>query len=182
MIEPNWKTAPEGATHYDCRPCVSPAFMRKNHNGSDWEFFGNGHWIMYGYIVDSEAAKLIARPKPWSGEGLPPVGTVCEFRVEQDDWRQCEVIAHKDEYAVCWIHCNKVLTTIGFCLRPIRTPEQIKADERLHQVRNALTAIHAGDKKFPNDLVRGNIIAATVEAMIDAGYRKFEITDDSDPA
>jgi hypothetical protein len=90
--------------------------------------------------------------------------------------------AHKEDFAVCWIHCNKIFATKGASVRPIRTPEQIKADERLHQVRNALTAIHAGDKKFPSDLVRGNIIATTVEAMIDDGYRRFEITDDSDPA
>ena len=66
----------------------------------------------------------------WTGEGLPPVGTVCEFRVETDDWRQCEVIAHKDDYAVCWIHCNKILASSGHAVRPIRTPEQIAADDR----------------------------------------------------
>jgi len=57
--------------------------------------------------------------------------------------------------------------------RPIRTPEQIAADERTHEIRNALTTINS-KVKFPNDLVRGNILAAAVEAMIDAGCRKVE--------
>jgi len=66
----------------------------------------------------------------WNGEGLPPVGAVCEFEVEVGDWRRCEVIARKDDYAVCWIHVNKILATGGHAIRPVRTPEQIAAEER----------------------------------------------------
>lgn len=66
----------------------------------------------------------------WSGEGPPPVGTVCEFEVETGDWRSCEVIAHKGDYAICWIHVNKIYATGGAAIRPIRTPEQIAAEER----------------------------------------------------
>ncbi|KPB95713.1 Unknown protein sequence [Pseudomonas syringae pv. maculicola] len=53
--------------------------------------------------------------------------------------------------------------------RPIRTAEQIAADERLHKVRNALTAIKAS-RHFPSDEARQNVMVATVEAMIDAGF------------
>jgi hypothetical protein len=178
MSEIDWDLAPEYASH-----------GRKTDIGVDWYkvvdgvfcyLDGGGRWNPA--VTPMSSCEVRPAVKAWTGEGLPPVGTVCEFRVEEGDWRKCEVIAHKEDFAVCWIHCNKIFATKGASVRPIRTPEQIKADERLHQVRNALTAIHAGDKKFPSDLVRGNIIATTVEAMIDDGYRRFEITDDSDPA
>lgn len=113
----------------------------------------------------------------WSGEGLPPVGTVCEFEVETDDWRQCEVIAIKDNYAICWIHVNKIFATGGASVRPLRTPEQIAAEERLHEVRNACTAINHKIEPFNSNIDCSMAIRMTIEAMIDAGYRKFEIVE-----
>lgn len=117
-------------------------------------------------------------PSNWTGEGLPPVGTVCEHQPyeDQEDWHQVEIIAHKNTglpVAVFWDEAGQRATYSSHeAFRPIRTPEQVAADKRLHEIRNALTAIKAGQQQFPNDLVRGNIVAATVEAMIDVGYRK----------
>ena len=114
----------------------------------------------------------------WDGSGLPPVGAVCEHQPYEDkqDWHKVEIIAHKNTglpVAVFWDEANKKATDSSLeAFRPIRTPEQIAADERLHEIRNALTTIKAGQKQFPNDLVRGNITLSVVEAMIDAGYRK----------
>lgn len=170
MVDVDWSKAPEDATHYDCREYVSPAFMRKNHNGCDWEFFGDGHWIIYGQLSADQAEKLIAKPDAWSGDGLPPVGTVCEFRVYDDDWRQCEVVAHKAETAVCWIHCNKILSTGGASVRPIRTPEQIAQQERQAAIEE-MDAVFSSN--FEGHLKDG------LQALYDAGYRKFEITDES---
>lgn len=99
------------------------------------------------------------RLAPWSGEGLPPVGTVCEFRVETDDWRSCEVIAHQGEYAVCWIHCNKILASSGHAIRPICTPEQISAEER----QKAIEQMRAD---------AGTVAGYPFERLYDAGYRK----------
>ncbi|WP_447651023.1 hypothetical protein [Pseudomonas abietaniphila] len=166
----DWSKAPADATHF------SPAFedlvdLWAKTDGHTWMYRGmsSDAWHV-GPQPDSKERYI---ERPWSGEGLPPVGTVCEFEVGKGsgDWRECEVIAIKDDHAVCWIHLNKVLTTKGACLRPIRTAEQIAADERLHEIRNALTTINSR-VLFPNDLVRGNILTAAVEAMIDAGYRK----------
>lgn len=124
-------------------------------------------------------------PEPWLGGGLPPSGTACEVDY-CESWQRCEVIAHFSQrcgmvaaFTVEFSDGAKSLDAFGAeHFRPIRTPEQIAADNRLHEIRNALTAIHAG-QSFPTDLVRGNIVSATVEAMIDAGYRKFEIHDES---
>lgn len=118
----------------------------------------------------------VVERRPWPGNGLPPVGTVCECHLPGEltnnySWVQAKVIWHNGPTECAVIRSTSKL---AWCdeFRPIRTPEQIAADERLHEIRNALTAIKAGQQQFPNDLVRGNIVVATVEAMIDAGYRK----------
>jgi len=87
-------------------------------------------------IVDAEVVT-------WNGEGLPPVGTVCEYRcgyVEQPyEFSQCTVIAHFDGEsgkrlaAFTYVgHDGVVQLGRGApsLFRPIRTPEQIAADER----------------------------------------------------
>lgn len=114
--------------------------------------------------------------EPWTGEGLPPVGTVCEMHREtyfEIDWQPVTLLCvgqakafFRDKEGHEW---SRPLRELSF--RPIRTPEQIAADKRLHEIRNALSAINS-KVHFPNDLVRGNILTAAVEAMIDAGYHK----------
>lgn len=73
----------------------------------------------------------------WSGEGLPPVGTVCELRVHKlTEWS-----AAKNEFAyrnvIVWDWVGEPAVN-GLCtayahdveFRQIRTPEQIARDER----------------------------------------------------
>lgn len=134
---------------------------------------------------------ITPRPERWNGEGLPPLGAVCEFQGDcaacsSDPWHrdlhdgaQCTVIAHFKSGSLEIVAFTfedaggniQVEQSLPGALRPVRTAEQIAADERMHEIRNALTAINS-KVHFPNDLVRGNILAAAVEAMIDAGYRK----------
>lgn len=122
----------------------------------------------------------------WDGRGLPPVGLICEVELN-GVYTECEILAHYDPcrdgdlvavFAYQTRGGRSADQRVGPCFRPIKTKEEIAADKRLHEIRNALTAIKAGQQHFPSDLVRGNIVAATVEAMIDAGYRKFEIVED----
>ena len=71
----------------------------------------------------------------WSGEGLPPVGVVCEAKWGRSGWSRCVVFAHKPnansgvdvlvDVDGDWTFFNK-----PSMFRPIRTPEQIEADER----------------------------------------------------
>lgn len=95
----------------------------------------------------------------WKGEGLPPVGTVCEvFGCEHEytmrfNFQHVQIIAHHTDS-----ECDRVavfaaddleyhgLTAERF--RPLRTPEQIAAEERL----NAIEFMHdlVGDiEKIP---------------------------------
>jgi len=108
---------------------------------------------------------LKAREKAWDGKGLPPVGSVCEYNW-RGEWCQCEVIAHKDGLAICWINCNKILSTSGAAVRPIRTAEQVEYDKKAKWVREAISCLSERAKVRP---VEAGII---LSELYDAGYRK----------
>jgi len=126
----DWSKAPEGATHYyppteewylagyGCAPLV-------------W----TGMWCKAFQFAQREH-KCIERPTTpsWSGEGLPPVGVVC-----MANGYQVVIVAH---------HCNGIHAIYAESeydgllyygepneFRPIRTPEQIAADEREAYIR-----------------------------------------------
>ena len=131
MNEIDWSKAPEGATHY-------------NHTCFDWykvgshePFFWNGRAWAPARFWDDHKHDCIQRPTTpsWSGEGLPPVGVVCEAKWGRTGWSRCVVFAHKPnangrtdvlvDVDGDWTFFDK-----PSMFRPIRTPEQIAADER----------------------------------------------------
>lgn len=80
-------------------------------------------------------ASAEAQPEPWDGEGLPPVGTVCEAQIGAS-WVECTVLVHhaiEGRPCAVWVTPDGKKSGIwdapGF--RPIRTPEQIAREERL---------------------------------------------------
>lgn len=110
-----------------------------------------------GWISRAEwqaAVDALAKPAVWNGEGLPPVGTTCIFypgSPEGSDWHRelrrgvhVDVIAHFDSNgsstAVFTFKVNgglQVEQAISGCFKPIRTPEQIAADE-IQAIRDEL--------------------------------------------
>lgn len=173
MRQIDWSSAPAEATHWDCRQFVSPAFMKKLSGADNWLFYSGGNWHIYGMLSPAEESKLIPRPtiQEWTGEGLPPVGTVCEFRVKEGDWRQCEVIAHKSEVAICWIHCNKILSTGGASVRPIRTPEQIAEEVRDKAIADLYFTINWNEGRETWPIISSGRKADYAKA-IDAGWQQ----------
>lgn len=109
----------------------------------------------------------------WSGEGLPPVGTVCEAAIPHTSgpdnarsfiWIEGRVIAYHEikgkTYA--WFAEDDGFYPPGvFEFRPIRTPEQIAAEERDKAVDAMLMVSF-------EESTRRHIF----EALYDAGYRK----------
>jgi hypothetical protein len=185
----NWNEAPS-ATHYDKRKGCLPAFMRKSTRGNEWEFLKtNGEWMTYGVLTDEEAAKLKRRPAskaPWTGEGLPPVGTVCEYNVGGGGWFECEIRYVTTPYHDCPVEVVMFPPHLGgeqtgvvgngpgeVSFRPIRTPEQIAAEEREKDVIAVLEVM-----KFAHWNIKNTEISPLgkcriyAEAMVDAGYRK----------
>ena len=114
--------------------------------------------------------------RPWTGEGLPPVGTVCEHRklIPGEEWTEVEIVAHRtfvgDDYpcAVFVYSQSSSHSSSGDHFRPCRTPEQIAAEERLAAIN--YLEIDAGMCATAFD---GDPEArAWVENLIDKGWRK----------
>lgn len=130
-------------------------------------------------VREAEELRLYIKNKPtWTGEGLPPVGTVCEIRAHKlNDWSRA-TIKFAERNVIVWDWEDEPALN-GLCtayahaieIRPIRTPEQIAAEEREAAIKEAMPIIRDACA-FPQDMGRANIASAVVHAMIDAGYRK----------
>lgn len=117
------------------------------------------------------------RPAPWTGEGLPPVGVVCEYGKQG----QVRIITHFDQTSGATLAVGQVgergmlvlATAESGSFRPIRTPEQIAAEERERDVIAALEVM-----KFAHWNIKNTEISPLekcrvyAEAMVDAGYSK----------
>ena len=112
--------------------------------------------------------------KEWDGSGVPPVGMVCEYRLDEDSaWFKCKimyVLSGSDHCFVAWcdhLGSDQILTfasnSYELQLRKIKTPEQIAAEERLHAIDEMIELV-AGDSSF-NEVM---------SILYDAGYRKNE--------
>lgn len=90
----------------------------------------------------------------WNGEGEPPLGTICTYKGINEQLRVFAIdgdyAAVASEFSRFWCLCDD--------LKPIRTPEQIAADER-----------EAAIKAFRDDLDVPTIIAIRA---YENGYRK----------
>ncbi|HHM6453857.1 TPA: hypothetical protein ACRNLW_004968, partial [Pseudomonas aeruginosa] len=105
----------------------------------------------------------------WDGQGLPPVGTVCEVKHRDIGWVRCEIVAHKSfscgglTHAIAWIDENTLDQSQGLRFRQLRTPEQIAAEEREKAVGDMAMSIQGVPYQYP-----------TLYALYDAGYRRQE--------
>lgn len=126
-------------------------------------------------VSDYVEAQSDRYTKAWDGVGLPPVGTDCEFmHPGVDHWVRVKVYAYPDathmlgvtddelwsgeSNKACRIRIDEHLE-----FRPIRTPEQIAAEERRKGI--AGIAEDLGDKTW----------GVTIqEWLYDLGYRKQE--------
>lgn len=101
----------------------------------------------------------------WNGEGLPPVGTVCqhEGRIDDREWLEVKVIAHTEKrgYEVAVFEYEDIVTySTARYFRPIRTPEQIAAEEREKGITEMRRQWSLGGERDK------------FAALWDAGYRK----------
>lgn len=116
----------------------------------------------------------------WNGEGLPPVGTVCEFESHghHQGWMWCiyRGLMSCGGYIVEYHHhTSQDMTTCApfdpalTNFRPIRTPEQIAAEEREKFISEicGLLGWDAWLECSRRDAIK----------LFDAGYRKFEIVE-----
>lgn len=172
LKEVDWSKAPEGATHYNAE-CVSPWLKEtpvSYYDGGWIEYVGTSYKLGMTHLKNA-----VKRPQEWDGSGLPPVGTVCEYRLnEYDTWFMCKIIyvlSGSDDCFVAWcdhLGSDQFLTFLSdrykLQLRKIKTPEQIAAEERLHAIGEMikLVKIHHTYKDI-------------MSVLYDAGYRKTEV-------
>lgn len=112
----------------------------------------------------------------WTGDGLPPVGIDCEtlWSSTTGEYVPVKVLAHDEDRAVVRFTAgsrkgeydsdtqhNRYQWPI---FRPLRTPEQIEADDRKKAIEEMMT--YLGDD--------GDELFNAFGRMHDAGYRKFE--------
>lgn len=167
MSQIDWSKAPEGATHHHAQTQAVSEHWRKD------GFFCNVGFEQEGWQEDSfplPLSRYTARKEVWNGEGLPPVGTVCEYKAYQlsEPWREVEVIAHFRNKAMVAAFIptgdggKSVGQAIADCFRQIRTPEQIAEEEREQAVRAMGDAI----KQPP-----GSVSYGALYDLYDAGCR-----------
>lgn len=169
---------PEGATHTYTE---SGGTSFRKMSGSYWLGYADGDWIIL-YNPASHCYVPIQAEPEWSGEGLPPVGVEIEVKHKdatpewaRPDFYKAEIVAIGKQLVIFAAEANGC-ETVGkiedYEFRPVRTPDQIAADDRLHKIRDACTAISKTLDRFKNDIPGGGAARAVIEAMIDAGYAK----------
>ena len=189
----DWSKAPKGATH--CTPVGDqpnrrPVFWRvvagvalecwamENDFSEVRDHFRYSDAGCQAFIPD----RAVARPWGYGGEGLPPVGTVCEFagfnpeETLPTDPRvgdQVTVIAHFKSgsidvaaftfYAAPEFKYLQVAQGAYGCFRPFRTAEQIAAEDRETAIDEMTALSPLLDKGWSRKVC---------EALYDADYRK----------
>lgn len=88
-----------------------------------WVDRGLNAIVAYRPVLDAPAE---AAPK-WNGEGLPPVGEVCEHYAN-DQWQKCEVTKYTESYMLIWDYFEQWGYTERIdsskVFRPIRTDRE----------------------------------------------------------
>ena len=174
FAEPNWNEAPGGFDYFIQWPHKG---MRGNFYRIDGDRYvrDNDYYASVKEVHDDSDIIVTKRPivvsdKTWSGEGLPPAGTVCELRnvAACTDWAQATVV-FASRNVVVWDWAGEPAIN-GLCtayahaveMRPIRTPEQIAAEEREQAISEMI--------QFCSELPCRQSCAD----LYDAGYRKVK--------
>lgn len=179
----DWSKAPEGATHWDpidgnyLKQICGLAFMWYG-GGTKW---GPKTWQ---YPEDlSTMPRLIARPAAWNGEGLPPVGVKIEIshKNAQPDWanpgfRETKIVAMGEQLMILEPDGSgheKVAKIADYHFRPLRTPEQIAAEERQKEIDGMVYEMMRSRTGFGTDQTNAKEIAiGYAEQLHKSGYRK----------
>ncbi|HBO6773231.1 TPA: hypothetical protein L4844_005409 [Pseudomonas aeruginosa] len=179
----DWSKAPEGATHYqpESRDFHAAWFRLQGGKAREmWVVIPGGalEHIIDPTAFDESMQNLIARPAEpatWNGKGLPPVGIEAEVIWDGADiaYFRAKILAH-DEGRVVFRWCegkrkgqygSYAVLKFGSlpAFRPLRTPEQIAAEEREKAVGDMAMSIQGVPYQYP-----------TLYALFDAGYRRQE--------
>jgi len=177
-----WNEAPEGATHYtpaNETECLNAVYWRVIEGVfvKAWAVLGNGSLSECKSGCEFDLTRPDAVTRPWASSGLPPVGVECEAlwsSTPNEVWLPAKVLAHDEGMVVFrWKagerkgEYSNYSQTYNF--RPIRTPEQIPAEEREKAIE-ALAVELAGH--WSSEAV--SLQRETAAYLHDIGYRRVE--------
>lgn len=150
----DWSKAPKG---FD--------FHIQWESGENFFYQDEGHKYTrkggrYAFKHDVESMGAVVTRRPWSGEGLPPVGTVCEIRnaAAGTDWADATIVfASRNVVVWNWVgepSINGLCTAYAHAveIRPVRTPEQIAAEEKESAITEMLSHFPRMDYDLACDL------------------------------
>jgi len=165
MSKVDWSLAPECATHY--RSDTKNVFWYKK-RGEDFMYFeeSSGQWN-YSSASDRVVRSFIERPvqpKQWSGpqDGLPPVGTVCEWKEKTGfQWVKATVLFVSDSSVVLqrmdgfeW-----QMMTARTVFRQFKTAGQLAAEQRETAIREIMDIADVDCR-------------VTAARLVDAGFKR----------
>ncbi len=143
-VAPNWKEAPEGATHWS-----EGAFYKIDELGEP-QFYTDHKWTLsactHGYVQRMET-----KPEPEIVEWMPVVAVKCEFLPDPGEniWVRCIFLAHVDgEYFVDVLEgqsydkgVDRMPDRTKGRFRPIKSKEDKAIDEMLSLVTGKALSI-----------------------------------------
>jgi hypothetical protein len=135
----------------------------KRCSGNTWAIWQDNEWL---WIGDEFSGEMIERHKQWSGpqDGLPPVGTVCEYW--NDEWERCAVVAHLNSRVAFTcpddedderVYIERRPNQHEF--RPIKTPQQLAAEQRETAIREIMDIADVDCR-------------VTAAKLVDAGFKR----------
>ncbi len=176
-MKPDWNKAPEGATHH-CS--ARNAWFKQDENDMwlAWQAYGRMHGeplIGWCFCHAPDGKSVTARA--WTGEGLPPVGTVCEANVE-GTWEESTVIALDRGMAIIRRFSHEHEATMydpvdESQIRPIRTPEQIVAEDRKAAIDAMYRVFHESPGLAAQEGIADLVDSPTANRYRDALDAKF---------
>lgn len=135
-----WNEAPEGATHYQPQQQAFYADM----GGEKWMIWARNLSGLLCWQPSTGTVRDCLIPAPseatWTGEGLPPVGTVCEA------WHNGRAqgvvqVRYSGGCMVLWnvkLKHEQCSASENYTFKPLRTPEQIAAEARDEAIQEML--------------------------------------------
>lgn len=181
----DWSNAPEGADRY------YPEDLEMGWS----ESWGNGNkvWVRlcwfdpthFGGLHKKRLNSCIMRPinsaQQWTGEGLPPVGAVCECQNDELKWLEGTIVHvgyhGSTKLAVMQAKEEILYGEVGE-FRPIKTKEQIAAEERDKAIEDMVALVAKGQDysvQAETGTSTADYVMNACKQLHDAGYRKQEI-------
>ena len=186
MTQIDWDKAPEGATH-------------SNRDGTAFHDFSNGghrHWLISEWVYLARPFEAYDTPgelvaRPWTGEGRPSLGSICilsghteRLTVTHPEWagREVKIYAHfvtdQGRELAAYVSEDHMIGGVGTAelFLPVRTPEQIAAEERDAALNQMVRSIKDHPNKYQgvSHLDQLKIQEDACIDLYDAGLR-FEV-------